>query len=103
VKFLKEPPGRHSWQRYYNRLKRAGGRITTAMKLAALDRANGRCEICGTLWHRVPLPKHRRTPVDFHHKRRIIDGGRTTARNVMAVCWRCNMSAHGKRKPRAEV
>jgi hypothetical protein len=89
----KEPPGRHSWQKRYNRLLRAGGRPTAEMKRHALEKARGRRTMCKTPWGSVRMPSWRKQPVDYHHKRRIVDGGRTTKRNIAAVCWRCNLSA----------
>ena len=87
------PAGSVTWHTYYNRLHAAGGRVTKAIKDHALAAANGRCTICKTKWRNVKMPPHRKTPWDFHHKRPLIKGGRTTKRNIQAVCLWCNYRA----------
>jgi hypothetical protein len=94
-----EPQGRHSWQRRYNRLLAAGGRPTADMKRHALAKANGRCTGCNIPWRKAAktMPAWRVQPIDFHHRKRVVDGGKTTKRNIAAVCWLCNLSERNRK------
>ncbi len=58
-----------------------------------LDRANGKCELCG-----VPAPFLRASDqepyLEVHHTVRLSDGGEDTVDNAVAACPNCHRKQH---------
>jgi hypothetical protein len=84
-----------AWLRGNPRLK--AGPITPEIQRHALKRANGRCPACRTPWEKIKIPKHRTRAWDFHHRKRVVDRGKTTKDNIQALCHVCHKATHAVR------
>ncbi|AWX56940.1 HNH endonuclease [Brevibacillus brevis] len=63
-----------------------------AVKLYALKRANGICEVCG---NEAPFKTAKGEPfLEVHHTRRLSDGGPDHTEWVAAICPNCHRRAH---------
>lgn len=60
---------------------------------AVLERARGKCEICGEA---APFMsrKTRRPYLEVHHKKRLALGGEDTVENAIATCPNCHRESH---------
>lgn len=81
-----------AWLRGNPRLK--AGPVTPEIERGALRRARGRCPECRTPWEKIKLPKYRKRAWDFHHRKRIVDRGKSTKENVQVLCFNCHRAVH---------
>jgi 5-methylcytosine-specific restriction protein A len=81
---LSSTPPKDARRNYYTR--------SAAVKLYVLERAGGRCEVCGK---QAPFVRKDGTPyLEPHHTRRIADGGPDHPSSVGAVCPTCHREIH---------
>lgn len=61
--------------------------ISVAQRRAAMRRAGGRCERCGS-----------QNDLRVHHKHRVHAGGGNEPENLEVVCWDCHHTEHAEER-----